>query len=168
MTDAAARAIAQLQNEGWQFVPAATRQTDAPETSPSMSAAQVQWCSSFATLSAADDAVWFLSYDDHIESADEFAADEFETMSTDASESEAEKAAVAAFWARHHSLLLSVRGDYEFLAVRDDDWVVHGTGADFESTSVIARSLDDLLRAIAARDTRALGPAASLFFREDR
>jgi len=48
-------------------------------------------------------------------------------------------------------ILLSVRHGYEYLAVRDDGAVVHGSEPEFEEVVVVFSHFDDLLRYIITR-----------------
>ena len=112
----------------------------------------VRWVSSFSLLSNADDTVWFLSRDDYAGRADSaFAWDELERLSAEAAATDAEADAVSRFWKCHLPILLSVRDGYEYLAVRDDGAVVHGTEPEFEETDVVCAQFEDLLAFIIAR-----------------
>jgi hypothetical protein len=112
----------------------------------------VDWASSFSQLSNADETVWFLSRPDYSNGAeDAFAWNEFEQLSIQAATTDDEAVAVARFWERHVPILLSVRDGYEYLAVRDDGAVVHGTEPEFEEAVVAFSHFEDLLRYIIAR-----------------
>lgn len=104
--------------------------------------------SSFSQLSSPDENCWFLSIDDYSALAqDAFAWNEFEILSLDASSSDDERAMITTFWSRHVPILLSVRDGYSYLAVRDDGVIIHGEEPEFEQTTLVAASLDELLRA---------------------
>ena len=47
-----------------------------------------------------------------------------------------------------------MRGGYEYLAVRDDGAVVHGTEPEFEEAVVVFSHFEDLLRYIDTRPAR--------------
>ncbi|WP_436700364.1 hypothetical protein [Nocardioides sp. BYT-33-1] len=79
-----------------------------------------------------------------------FAPDEFERISLDAAASDDERAEVREFWRRHRVVAMSVRGEYAYLAVREDDGaVVHGAEPEFEETTVVAASLAELRAQVA-------------------
>ena len=112
----------------------------------------IRWVSSFSLLSNSDDTVWFLSRDDFTASTDSaFAWNEFEQLSMVAAATDHEADAVSRFWKRHLPVLLSVRDGYEYLAVRDDGAVVHGTEPEFEEAVVVFSHLEDLLTYIITR-----------------
>lgn len=152
MTELFRSAAGCLQEAGWTCesplptedgVPSALRA--APET-------VVDWASSFSQLSNSDETVWFLSRPDYSTgSEDAFAWNECEQLSIQAATTDDEAVAVARFWERHVPILLSVRDGYEYLAVRDDGAVVHGTEPEFEEAVVVFSQFEDLLRYIVAR-----------------
>lgn len=115
----------------------------------------IRWVSSFSLLSDSDETVWFLSRYDYSTGAEgAFAWNEFEQLSAQAATTDDEAIAVSRFWERHVPILLSVRDGYEYLAVRDDGAVVHGTEPEFEEPVVVFPDFEDLLRYIIARPAR--------------
>lgn len=152
MTELFRSATGSLREAGWTCeqplhtegaLPSALR--TAPET-------VIRWVSAFSQLSNSDDTVWFLSRDDYSGRTDSaFAWDELEQLSAEAAATDAEADAVSRFWKRHFPIPLSVRHGYEYLAVRDDGAVVHGTEPEFEEAVVVSSQFEDLLRAIIAR-----------------
>lgn len=136
-----------------------------PAALKSVPASQIAWASSFSRLSSPDETAWFLSLDDYAgSSTDAFAWNEFETMSRAAAMSAEDEAAVAEFWGRHCPILLSVREQYSFLAVRVDGAIVHGEEPEFESTTDVAADLDSFLRTIAERPEPGIGLIEALLF----
>lgn len=141
-----------LQNAGWtcelplpaeDVLPAPLR--TAPES-------VIRWVSSFSLLSNADDTVWFLARDDYSPRTDSaFEWNECEQLSMQAAATDDEAVAVSRFWKHHFPILLSVRHGYEYLAVREDGAVVHGTEPEFEDTVVVFSHFDELLKYITSR-----------------
>lgn len=155
-------AIAALRAAGWRF---AAPETRGPDASTDAMGASDAWAASFSRLSSADDAVWFLSREDYRESVnDAFAWNTFETLSREAAATESETERVADFWRRHRPILLSVRGRYAYLAVREDGTVVAGEEPEFEETHVVAGDLGGVLRMIAHRSFPETGALDRLLF----
>lgn len=157
-------AIARLRSAGWSFEPnpGHVRVPAALESAP---ADRTAWASSFSRLSSPDDTTWFLSLGDYAEPSDDaFAWNEFETMSRDAATGPEEEAAITEFWRRHCPILLSVRGPYSYLAIRDDGVIVHGTEPEFEDTTEVAVDLSALLRTIGDPPTPGIGLVETLLF----
>lgn len=151
MTELFRSATSCLQKAGWTCEqPLATEDslTSALRTAPET---VISWVSSFSLLSNSDETVWFLCRDDYSTGAESaFAWNELEQLSIQAVTTDDEAAAVSRFWKRHLPILLSVRNGYEYLAVRDDGAIVHGTEPEFEETAVVFSHFDDLLRYIVA------------------
>lgn len=148
--NAAAEAIAHLVGSGWVSA-AAHRPRDEAIPRPLAGAPDglVDWVSAFASLSAPDDAVWFLSLADYDDQTDDaFAWNAFETLSLEAAATECEAARVREFWSAHVPILLGVRGHYAYLAVRADGAVVHGEEPEFEESTVVAESLAGFLASL--------------------
>ncbi|MFI7025715.1 hypothetical protein [Micromonospora sp. NPDC049900] len=163
--DLRASAIGSLQSAGWLFSPAPAGAWLAPAALGRAHSSVASWVSSFSRLSSADEATWFLSTDDYAgTTTDEFAWNEFETISLDAASTDEERAAVADFWTEHFPILLSARGHYGYLAVRRDGAIVHGEEPEFEQTRVVASDLDKLLEVISFRPTPGDGRIESLMF----
>lgn len=142
--------ISALRRAGWGFEPPLDEQRPVPRSLLGFPAAFGAWTVAFSRLANADDTVWFLSVEDYRGTADSaFAWNEFEKLSLDAAVDPEQTAAVAAFWAGHLPVLLSVGGDYEYLAIRSDGRIVHGGGPEFEETSVVADDFEALLTELA-------------------
>lgn len=127
------------------------------------------WATSFGCLSSNDEAVWFLSAGDYTDSQDDaFSWAEFEIISRDAAQTEAQSAAVSRFWDRHLPILLSVRGGYSYVAIVTSGVglgeVVFGTEPLFEETTLLADDFAGFLDAIAgSRGSADVYPWTSLF-----
>lgn len=154
--DVTTAAIAALRAAGWRFEPPAVPRTRRSEGTGPAPVDAVHWGSAFSRLSSPDDAVWFLALEDYAgapasaaEAADDgFAWNAFERLSLDAAAGDPDRAAIRAFWGRHLPILLSVRGPYAYLALRDDGVVVYGEEPEFEETEEVAPDLGALLREI--------------------
>lgn len=145
-------ATASLQEAGWTCVgplPPADMLPGPLLTAPDT---VIRWACSFSLLTNTDETVWFVSREDYSGRADSaFAWNELEQLSAEAAMSDQEAAAVSEFWKRHIPILLSVRHGYEYLAVRDDGAIVHGSEPAFEETVVVFPRFGDLLNSIAVR-----------------
>ena len=149
------RAAESLQEAGWTCEPPAPTEEDVPSALHTASEPVIRWVSSFSLLSNSDETVWFLSRDDYSTGAEgAFAWNEWEQLSIQAAITDAEAEAVSRFWKHHLPILLSVRNGYEYLAVRDDGAVVHGTEPEFEEADVVFSHFEDLLGHIIARPAR--------------
>ncbi|MFJ2369783.1 hypothetical protein [Microbacterium sp. NPDC087665] len=149
------RAAGSLKEAGWTCEPRLS--TEGGAYAPLYTAPDTvnAWVSSFSLLSSADETVWFLSSDDYSSEAQgAFAWNEFEQLSIQAATTADEAAAVSHFWEHHLPILLSVRNGYEYLAVRDDGAVVHGTEPEFEEAVVVLSQFEDLLTYIIERPER--------------
>ncbi|WP_053353220.1 hypothetical protein [Leucobacter musarum] len=149
MADEATRAIANLGGAGWRYRPSVPAESGVPNALENASPALMTWVNSFSELSSSDDAVWFLSRDDYaVEDADGFAWNACEMLSLEAANTAAAAAEVTAYWRECTPILLSVRGDYAYLAERADGVIVHGTEPEFEVSTVVAPDLTTLLNAL--------------------
>ena len=117
-----------------------------------------------------DEQVWFLTAADYAgASGSEFAWNAWELLEgEDADESTA--ADITVFWNAHLPILLSVAGDYSYLAVcvdresKDYGRVVQGYAPEFRETSTLCRSFDELLEQIKELEHGSLeGDLAPLF-----
>jgi len=108
-----------------------------------------QWTAPAGDPEDAD--AWFVSDDATSSgSSDGFAPDEFERISLEAAMGPEQEAAIRAFWRGHRVVVMSVRGEYAYLAVREvDGAVVHGAEPEFEETTVVAGSLAELRAQVA-------------------
>lgn len=96
---------------------------------------------------APDERSWFLCHDDYSgKSGTAFAWNEFETMSLDAAEGDAELITdVQQFWASNIPVYMSVRDGYSFAAIcirgRNYGRIVEGREPEFEEVRVVANDL---------------------------
>lgn len=154
MSELFRRAAGSLQGAGWTREPPPSSEEGVPSALRTAPDTVIRWVSSFSLLSNSDETVWFLSRHDYSNgAADAFAWNECEQLSIQAATTDDEVVAVSRFWESHVPILLSVRDGYEYLAVRDDGAVVHGTEPEFEEAVVVFSHFEDLLRYIGARPT---------------
>ncbi|GAA1320433.1 hypothetical protein ACFSWE_04940 [Leucobacter albus] len=155
-------AISALRAAGWRWVPRGAHEpvapadggVDEPSSEPcwQQNVALTAWQRSYDELASEDESVWFLAvadYGEHGAGSDAFAWNAFERLSLEGAVDADERAAVTRFWARHHPIMLSVRGAYSYLALRDDGAVVFGEEPEFEATTTVAGSVEQLLESIA-------------------
>jgi len=155
MTELFRSAIGCLQDAGWTHEPPTSTEDGPPAALRTAPETVIPWVSSFSLLSNSEETVWFLSRDDYSTGAEgAFAWNECEQLSIQAAMTDDEASAISRFWKRHLPILLSVRNGYEYLAVRDDGAVVHGTEPEFEEAVVVFSHFEELLRYIAARPAR--------------
>ena len=104
----------------------------------------------------AADTVWFLCADDYNgKSGSAFAWNEFEQMELESAEDDGDQAKqeIREFWDGHLPFLMSVSGDYAYLALRMSEnhgSVVAGYGPDFEGVTEVAASFDEFVRLYSA------------------
>ncbi|MGW0172615.1 hypothetical protein ACWDUM_02100 [Rhodococcus sp. NPDC003322] len=141
---------------GWRFEP--PREADiasalAAVAEVAIPAGHVEFLRRFSVLASGDDSRWFLSALDYAGlSEGTFAWDEFRGIGLDAAGTVADRARVEAFWAEYLPILVSVAGDYEFLAIsRTSGVVVHGAEPDFEDATVTAPGLTALMEGVVQR-----------------
>lgn len=146
MTELFRDAIGNLQQAGWTYEPPTSVESGVPLPLLAAPPAAVRWASAFSRLSRSDEKVWFLSRDDYSPDAGAFAWNECEQLSMQAAATDEEAVAISRFWRRHTPILLSVDSGYEYLAVRDDGAVVHGSEPEFEESVVVFSRFEDLLR----------------------
>ncbi|WP_407358080.1 hypothetical protein LTA6_002728 [Microbacterium sp. LTA6] len=155
MTGLFQRAAGCLQEAGWTHEPPLPAKDGLPSALQAAPETVIRWVSSFSVLSSSDDTVWFLSRDDYSPGAEgAFAWNELEVLSIQAATTDDEAVEVSRFWKRHLPILLSVRNGYEYLAVRDDGAVVHGTEPEFEEAVVAFPHFEDLPTYISSRPAR--------------
>ena len=101
-----------------------------------------------------DEKVWFLTLADYArDGGSSFAWNEWETLESEDADPET-SAEIRTFWNAHLPILLSVQGDYAYLAVCVDraspnyGSVVEGYHPDFREPSTLCRSFDELLEQI--------------------
>ena len=104
----------------------------------------VAFISSFARCTNPTDEAWFVSASD-LSHAEAFRFDEFEFMSLEAAASDAEQAAIRAFWQTHFPFYLCVAGSYQYFALSlagaSRGNVVYGYAPEFEECTPVASSL---------------------------
>ncbi len=105
---------------------------------------------SFKSIQNQDDDVWFVSIEDFNEtSKNDFKWNEFELISLEACENEEEIDQVRSFWDRHIPILISVKDEYEYLALCVDEQnfgvIVHGMEPEFEEVSKVSESFKELI-----------------------
>lgn len=110
----------------------------------------IEFLSGFESLSSEDGATWFLTLEDYAgATAGAFSWDEFERMSFDAAMDGQDAESVRVFWREYLPVVLSVGGDYEFIAVsRLSGLVVHGVEPEFEGVTRLAESVDELMQKV--------------------
>lgn len=110
----------------------------------------IEFLSGFQSLSSEDEATWFLTLEDYAgATAGAFSWDEFERMSLDAAMDGRDAESVRVFWREYLPVVLSVGGDYEFIAVsRLSGLVVHGVEPEFESVTRLAENVDALMHKV--------------------
>lgn len=142
------RLLAHLADLGW----TAARAADPATLPPGAHAAHRDFLGRYALLCRADESVWFLSAADYAGTADSaFAWDEFKHLSLDAALDDEDRQGIHTFWDRHLPVLMSVAGDYEFLAIdQDTGAVVHGIEPEFEAVTVVADSWAGFCEAVIA------------------
>lgn len=159
LSDSARAAIDTLSRLGW-----TARASDAPtalpaaieQRYPNIPASVRSFLEHIEQCVRGGEQVWFLSAADYAgTSGSGFAWNEWETLeSEDADDTEA--ADIRAFWNAHLPILLSVQGDYTYLAVcvdkasADYGHIVQGYAPEFRETSTLCRSFDELLEQINA------------------
>ena len=91
-----------------------------------------------------DERSWLLTYNAFEASPLQgFRWNEYEMMAPAAATTDQDRDSISRFWDGHFPFLLSVRGDYDYLAVRlSDGCVVHGCGPEWELPSVVAPGFD--------------------------
>lgn len=110
-----------------------------------------------ASIVSSDERAWILTVEDFAgRSASAFAWNEWERLSLDAADQSRDanwKRRIEDFWNQHLPFLMSVAGDYAYLAFEKSQCgVVGGHGPDFEETSRVTVSLGEVISLIARRD----------------
>ncbi|MCR5837619.1 MAG: SMI1/KNR4 family protein [Lachnospiraceae bacterium] len=99
-----------------------------------------------------DETIWFLCGGDYFYgSEDAFKWNEFELMSLEAAQNDAEwKKEILEWWKDKLPIILSVRNGYTFYAIEIDNSgaIVKGTEPEFENAIVVANNFDDFLKKI--------------------
>jgi hypothetical protein len=142
------RLLARLAALGWTV----ERNAPAGAPAPALPAAHRDFLDRYSLLCRADETAWFLSAADYAGMADSaFAWDEFKRLSLDAALDDEDRQAISTFWDRHLPVLMSVAGDYEFLAIdQSTGAVVHGIEPEFEVVTVVADSWAGFCEAVIA------------------
>ena len=110
----------------------------------------LDFLSQVRSCSSPDEASWLLGANDYqVESGTGFSWNEIEEMSLESCQSEAERSEVRAFWDGHFPLALSVRSEYDYLAIcvagEGKGKILHGYAPEWESPSVVASSFSEFL-----------------------
>lgn len=113
----------------------------------------VRFISSFTRCISPTDEAWFVSAND-LSRSEPFRYNEYELMSLEAAGSDAELAAIRAFWQTHFPFFLCVAGSYQYFALSlagaTQGSVVYGYDPEFEECAIVASSLDKFLSAFLA------------------
>lgn len=154
MSDGAGAALEALRGLGWTVEAAATRRplpAAVRKRYPAIPDDVLAFLEGLATCVRGGEQVWFLASSDYVGRSDDgFGWDFCEAMDDEAGEP-----AVRAFWDAHLPILLSVAGDYAYLAVvvdpkaRDYGAVVRGDSPDFRRPSRISASFAEFLATVA-------------------
>jgi hypothetical protein len=152
-----------LQDRGWRIERSASREPLLPvevaRRYPRLPVELTRFLERIESCVNVDENVWFLCRADYRRTDEQgFRWDEFERMSLEAASGDLEwQAQVRSFWNRHFPFMMAVHSDYDYLAVnleeRSYGAVVHGSGPEFEETSIVAASFAQfttLLRETAA------------------
>jgi len=112
------------------------------ERYPSLQADVVDVLSQATRCSSRDEQSWLLTFQAFQASPLQgFRWNQYEMMALDAATTEGERDAISRFWDEHFPFLLSVRADYDYLAVRlSDGGIVHGCAPEWELPSVLVPS----------------------------
>jgi len=120
------------------------------ERYPSLQAELVDVLSQATHCSSRDEQSWLLTFQAFQPSPSQgFRWNEYEMMALAAATTERERDAVTRFWDEHFPFLLSVRADYDYLAVRfSDGRVMHGLAPEWELPTVLAPSFDAFVESV--------------------
>lgn len=102
-------------------------------------------------LSPQEDA-WLLGAPDYVKTPEvAFPWDAIEQLALEACDSEAERAEQVSFWDQHFPIAISVRSDYDYLAIclSADTFgtVVHGYAPEWENPGIVSHSFSEILQA---------------------
>lgn len=109
----------------------------------------------FAEIVNADETKWFFCARDFKtpENEDEFAWDEFRTLSLEYADGNEERSQIEEFWREHLPFLMTVGTGYEYWALDlTDGKIVNGYEPIFEETTVAADSFGEFLEKIVNGD----------------
>ena len=104
-----------------------------------------------------DDKAWLLTGADFSSTSESaFAWNEWERQSLDAATGDDEwRKRIIAFWDRHAPVLMSVKSGYAYFAVQQDTLaIVCGEEPEYEETTLVASSIEELLARLARREPR--------------
>jgi hypothetical protein len=99
----------------------------------------------------ADENVWFLCIEDYLpKSEDDFRWNEFELISLESADDDAELInRIKNYWNKHFPIIMSVRGDYEYYAINvENKKIVYGCEPEFEESKIVAHDFYELLEKI--------------------
>lgn len=148
-----------LSNNGWTV----SRQNIYPYRLPEcvsgryndLPAEWVEFFNSVSTCVSPDETAWFLCMDDFNRQGDDvFRWNEFELLSLQAAMDENDtewQNTIKKFWDNHLPVCLSVKGGYEYYAIRiSDGFIVRGHEPEFEETRDVASSFGKFMEMICA------------------
>ena len=115
----------------------------------------MEFLNSASACVSPDETAWFLCMEDFNRQGDDvFRWNEFELLSlqTAMDENDTEwQNAIKKFWDNHLPVYLSVKGGYEYYAIRiSDGFIVHGYEPEFEEATVAASSFGKFMEMICA------------------
>lgn len=143
-----------LSERGWQFAPSEEDAKSPRVENKAFEAAPDnfrKFAQSFGYLSTSGDSVWFISSQDYHSAPDEgsFAWNEFEQMSLDAALDAEDEGEIRSFWESHLPFMMSVKGEYAYLAIvltgKDKGAIVAGAEPVFEEAEIICPSFEQFL-----------------------
>lgn len=151
--------IASLKTAGWTILEAG-QQWRLPDRILSryewVPASVWEFVRSMDLVTSSHEKTWFLTGRDFCgESESAFTWDEWERQSLEAADTDNDwRDQILGFWDSHLPLAISVGNEYRYLALhRGDLSVVAGEEPEFEETSRISNSFNDLFRMITSRHT---------------
>jgi hypothetical protein len=112
---------------------------------------------SVALVAAPNDSAWLVTGAEFAGTADSaYSWNEWEQQSLDAAgKDDALRASVRSFWDRHMPILMSVKSGYAYFALDLQTLqVVQGEEPEYEETSLLAESLEELFHLIVRRDPK--------------
>lgn len=149
------KAIAELKTAGWVVQLSGSLSPLSPailRRYPWLPSDYVAFIESIGLVASADDKVWIQTAKDfngQTESA--FAWNEWELQSLAAAKGDPKwTQTIKAFWDNHFPVLMSVRSGYAYCALdRLGEEVVRGREPEYEKTTVVCRTVDELLHLVA-------------------
>ena len=114
----------------------------------------------FKQITNEKDTAWFnLIKEFNGNSENEFKWNEFELLSLEWSEDDTEELeAVAKFWNQHIPIIMSVKNEYQFLAIclekEKYGEIVHGTEPEFENAKKVCNNFDELIELLEKKELK--------------